>query len=52
MKNLPWRRYFGAALSNSEHDPYQTRKAQQSTALDLERVWDCKHYLVTTDSEQ
>jgi len=26
-----------------------TGKAQQSRALDLERMWECKHYLVTAD---
>jgi hypothetical protein len=52
MKNLRWRRFSGAAPPCSEHDPYQTRKAQQSRALALERTWECKHYLVTTDTEQ
>ncbi len=51
MKNLPWRRFPGAAPPCSEHDLYQTRKAQHRRALGLKRTWECKHYLVTTDTE-
>src|SRR5258708_2221044 len=43
--------FSGAAPPYSEHDLYQTRKAQRSRALDLERTWKCKHYLVTPDTE-
>src|SRR5260370_1599730 len=43
--------FSGAAPPCFEHDLYQTRKAQQSRALDLERTWKCRHYLATTGTE-
>jgi hypothetical protein len=49
---LPWRRFAEQRFHVSKHDLYQTRKAQQSRALDLERTWECKHYRVTTDTER
>src|SRR6267378_3096515 len=51
MKNLPLCRSRSSAPC-PKHDLYQTRKAQQSGALGLKGTWQCKHYLVTTDTDK